>query len=349
MDVDAFFAAVEQMDFPELKGKPVIVGGTSSRGVVATCSYEARVYGVHSAMPTFMAKKLCPDGIFIRGRHDRYAEISFQIFKILEEMSDHIEKVSIDEAYIDVTHMYLSAEYIGEYIKKRIKEEVGIVVSVGISYNKFLAKLASEWNKPDGFFIIQKNDIPAILKPLPILKIHGLGQKSAEKLNNIGIYIIEDLLKYKKEVLVDLLGSMGEEIYYRIRGIDEREVGSHTQRKSIGTEMTFAEDIDDIEEIASKAYEYLHEITDVLLKKNMIAKTIILKIKFEDFTQVTRSKSLEVYTDDEKNFKLLLKELLSKIEYNGKVRLLGITLANLISNSEKQLAIFDIIGEKDGK
>ena len=152
MDVDAFFAAVEQMDYPELKGKPVIVGGTSKRGVVSTCSYEARKYGVHSAMPMFMAKKLCPNGIYRHGRYDRYSEISREIFNILSRITDRIEKVSIDEAYLDVTRTYHSPEYIGRYIRETIKSQIGITVSVGVSYNKFLAKLASEWKKPDGFF-----------------------------------------------------------------------------------------------------------------------------------------------------------------------------------------------------
>jgi|LGVF01.1.fsa_nt_gb DNA polymerase-4 len=347
--MDAFFASVEQLDFPELRGKPVIVGGTSSRGVAATCSYEARKFGVHSAMPIFQAKKLCPNGIYVHGRHERYEKISREIFSLLSEITDDIVKVSIDEAYLDVTNLYLSAEYIGKYIKKKIKKETGLTVSVGISYNMFLAKLASDWDKPDGFFVIKKEDVPDILKPLSILKIHGLGKKSAEKLNNIGIYTIEELLEYDKDVLTNLLGSMGEEIYNKIRGIDLRKVASHTERKSIGTEITFAEDTDVFDEISARAYKYLHEVNDMLLKKKMLAKTIVLKIKFEDFTQVTRSKSLEVYTDDEKNFKPLLKELLGKVEYKGKIRLLGITLANLISNREKQLEIFDIIGEEDGK
>ncbi|MCD6436216.1 MAG: DNA polymerase IV, partial [Clostridiales bacterium] len=190
VDMDAFFASVEQLDFPELRGKPVIVGGTSSRGVVATCSYEAREFGVHSAMPNFQAKKLCPKGIYVHGRHQRYEEISREIFSLLTEITDEIIKVSIDEAYLDVTNLYLSPEYIAKYIKKKIKKETGLNISVGISYNMFLAKIASDWDKPDGLFIIRKEDMPDILKPLSIIKIHGLGKKSAGKLNNIGIYTI---------------------------------------------------------------------------------------------------------------------------------------------------------------
>ena len=347
MDVDAFFAAVEQMDFPHLRGKPVIVGGTSSRGVVSTCSYEARVFGVHSAMPTFMAKKLCPEGIFVHGRHDRYAEISEQIFEILSQITDNLEKVSIDEAYLDVSHLYHSPEYIGNYIKERIKKEVGISVSVGISYNKFLAKLASEWDKPDGFFIIRPKDIPDILMPLSIIKIHGLGKKSVEKLNNIGIFYVEDLFKYSQEVLIDILGSMGEEIYSRIRGVDEREITSHRERKSIGKEMTFREDIAGLEQVRLFAIEYLEKVCDILKSKSMIAKTVTLKVKYDDFQQITRSRSLEHHSDDWGHFMPLLEELMTHLSFEKKIRLLGVTLSGLIANREMQMELFDILGEND--
>ncbi|MBN2260364.1 MAG: DNA polymerase IV [Clostridiales bacterium] len=349
VDVDAFYASVEQIDNPKLKGKPVIVGGISSRGVVSTCSYEARKYGVHSAMPIFQAKKLCPEGIYISGRHDRYDEMSKKIFALLHEITDDIEIVSIDEAYLDVTYLYHTAEYIGKYIKNKIKKETGLTVSVGISYNKFLAKLASEWDKPDGFFVIKKEDIPEILKPLPIIKIHGIGKKTVEKLNKIGIYSIEDLLLYDLDTMVNLMGTMGEEIYERIRGVDNREIKTHSERKSIGTEMTFTEDIDDFEEIIKRAEIYLHEVVELLIKKKMLAKTVMIKIKFDDFTQVSRSKSLEVYTDDEKYFGLLLNDLLHHMVLKSKVRLLGVTLSGLINNHEKQLMLFDLIGEDNGK
>ena len=193
VDMDAFFASIEQQDNPEYRGKPVIVGGLSGRGVVSTCSYEARKYGIHSAMPMYMAKKLCPQGIFLPVRRKRYEEVSEQIFKILYDITPFVEPVSIDEAYLDVTHVDKNPEDIALEIKKKIKGETGLTVSVGISYNKFLAKLASDWNKPDGLMVITKDMVPEILKPLPVTKVHGIGEKSAEKLKSIGIETVEDL------------------------------------------------------------------------------------------------------------------------------------------------------------
>jgi DNA polymerase-4 len=345
VDVDAFFAAVEQMDNPQLMGKPVIVGGTSSRGVVSTCSYEARAFGVHSAMPTFMAKQLCPNGIFVPGRHERYAEISHQIFSILQEVSYDIEKVSIDEAYLDVTRLFHSPRYIGEYIKRRILAEVGIKVSVGISYNKFLAKLASEWDKPDGLFVIEAKDIPDILKPLPILKIHGLGKKSAQRLNKVGIYTIEDLFMYSEKVLIDLLGSMGEEIYWRIRGVDERTVGSNHQRKSIGKETTFSEDIWTFDAVETFSREYLSSVCEMLVEKGLVAKTVTIKVKYADFSQITRSRSLEAHSAECAHFKPLLHDLIHHIALDQGIRLMGITLSGLIKNDRVQIEWFDIVEE----
>jgi DNA polymerase-4 len=347
VDVDAFFAAVEQMDFPHLKGKPVIVGGTSKRGVVSTCSYEARAYGVHSAMPTFMAKKLCPDGIFLHGRHERYSEISHKIFEILSEVTEQIEKVSIDEAYLDVTRTYHSPEYIGRYIRETIKKRIGITVSVGISYNKFLAKLASEWDKPDGFFVIEEKDVPDILKPLPILKIHGLGIKSAERLNKIGIHTVDDLLNYSEDVLTNLLGSMGKEIYQRIRGIDERVVGIDHGRKSIGKEMTYRKDLETREELRNEAIIYLEKVCAILKKKDMLAKVVTLKIKYADFKQITRSRSLENPTEESEHFMPLLEELVEQVPLDQTIRLLGITLSGLVSNNFMQMEWFDLIGDRD--
>lgn len=347
VDMDAFFAAVEQLDNKKLRGKPVIVGGTSNRGVVSTCSYEAREFGVHSAMPIFMAKKLCPKGIFLKGRHSRYQEISENIFKLLCEITYDIEKVSIDEAYLDVTALYNSPENIAQYIKNRVKEEIGLTVSVGISYNKFLAKLSSDWDKPDGLFQIKEEDVPNILKPLPIEKIHGLGSVSAKRLNKIGIFTVEDLLKYSKQVLQDILGSMGEEVYLRIRGIDDRQVKSSGVRKSIGTEVTLSKDIDDIVLISKYLDDYLRKICDEIVQKKILAKTITLKIKFDDFQQITRSKSLENASNNYNLFKVLLNDIINKVPIDRKIRLLGVTLSNLVENDKMQLELFDIIGENN--
>lgn len=222
VDMDAFFASVEQHDNPEYKGKPVIVGGLSERGVVSTCSYEARKYGIHSAMPMYMAKKLCPHGIFLSARRKRYEEVSAQIFDILYSITPLVEPMSIDEAYLDVTDIDKNPEIIALEIKKKVKETTGLTISAGVSYNKFLAKLASDWNKPDGFMVITEEMIPDILKPLPVSKVHGIGQKSEERLKSMGINTIDDLLKLSQENLVEIFGKVGVEIYLRIRGIDER-------------------------------------------------------------------------------------------------------------------------------
>jgi len=193
VDMDAFFAAVEQLDHPELRGKAVIVGSSSERGVVATCSYEARVFGIHSAMSGPVAKRLCPHAIFVRGNHARYSQVSKEVFTIIEGLANTIEKVSIDEAYIDITDLYQSPLYVAKAIKQAVYEATGLTISVGISYNKFLAKLASDWNKPDGLFEIKEEDLVALLDDLPIIKVHGLGKKSVARLNRIGIFTIKDL------------------------------------------------------------------------------------------------------------------------------------------------------------
>ena len=233
VDMDAFFASVEQLDNKNLRGKPVIVGGVSERGVVSTCSYEARKYGVHSAMPIFMAQKLCPHGIYLRTRMFRYKEVSNQVFDILKDVTSIIQPISIDEAYLDITHSnFKSGMEAARYIKNRVLKEIGLTISVGISYNKFLAKLASDWNKPNGIKIITKEMITHILLPFPVSRIHGVGKKSVEKLNNIGIFTVKDLYEMPKSFYIEYLGKYGLEIYDRIRGIDNREVEVERDRKS---------------------------------------------------------------------------------------------------------------------
>lgn len=342
VDLDAFFASVEQLDNPKLKGKPVIVGGTSKRGVVATCSYEARKYGVHSAMSSVMAHKLCPNGIFVRGHMDRYKEISSQVFEILHEITDNIQQMSIDEAYLDITDINTSPENIAVWIKEEVKKRIGITISVGISYNKFLAKLASDWNKPDGIFIIDENDIPNLLIPLPVLKVHGLGKKTAAKLNNIGIFTIGDLIQYDIETLSYILGqSWAEEIYNRIRGIDHRKIKITSMRKSYGSETTFGEDTRDREYIRLILDKYLIRITDRLEKSNKLAKTVTVKIKYDDFEQITRSHSLVSYTSNFTLFKEAMDIIIDDLVLKKKVRLVGVSLSNITDNDCYQLSLFE--------
>ncbi|MDP3386847.1 MAG: DNA polymerase IV [Eubacteriales bacterium] len=331
VDLDAFFASVEQLDNPSFKGKPIIVGGSSKRGVVATCSYEARKFGVHSAMSGFMAKKLCPNGIFLKPRMDRYAQISKEVFRILYEVTDHIERISVDEAYLDVTDSDRSPYKIASWIKTTVKNRIGITISVGISYNKFLAKLASDWNKPDGIFEIRPSDVPNILKPLSIIKVHGLGKKTADRLNSIGIFTVSDLLQCDRKTLSYFLGELrSNEIYNRIRGIDNRSLKIKTTRKSYGRETTFEEDIRSKPVIKEVLLQYLFELAFKLVKTNKSAKTVTIKIKFEDFSQITRSHSLLAYTNNLQTFEEAMVLLVDNLIIDKKIRLVGISLSNIV-------------------
>jgi DNA polymerase-4 len=342
VDMDAFFASVEQLDHPEYRNKPVIVGGSSDRGVVATCSYEARKYGVHSAQPAYMARKLCPDGIFVHGNHKRYSEVSKAVFRILHEICDKVQVVSIDEAYLDVTDLYYSPMYIAKYIKKKVKDEIGLTLSVGISYNKFLAKLASDWNKPDGIKMITRDMVPDILKPLPIRKVHGLGAKSVEKLNKIGIFTIGDLLAYNEDFLESYLGKFGKEIFERINGIDDRPVDvSSGDRKSIGTETTLSKDLSEKSEIEHYFKGFSEKISDIMKKKNVVAKTVTIKLKTKDFDSHTRSRTVNISVQEAEDIFQIAKELLNEYDLSIPVRLVGIAVSNLEDMSTIQLSFFD--------
>lgn len=342
VDMDAFFASVEQLDNPELRGKPVIVGGSSDRGVVATCSYEARKYGIHSAQPTYMAKKLCPNAIFVRGNMSRYSEVSKQVFDILYSLCDKVQVVSVDEAYLDVSDLYYSSMYIAKHIKKRVKEEIGLTLSVGISYNKFLAKLASDWNKPDGIKEITEDMVPDILRPLPIKKVHGLGKKTVGKLNKIGIFTIDDMLKYDRDFFEEFLGKFGLEIYDRIHGIDERPVNvSSGSRKSIGTETTLKEDIDDIDVLKGYLSKFSKKIEEIMDRKHVSARTVTIKLKTFDFQQHTRSKTLMHYIHDAGSIEQVAHELLIEYQLDTKVRLIGLTVSNFENREQEQLTFFE--------
>ncbi len=341
-DIDAFFASVEQLDYPEYRGKPLIVGGKSDRGVVATCSYEARKYGVRSAMSSVVAQKLCPQGIFVHGRMNRYQEISIQIFKYIEEKFEHVERVSIDEAYIDVTEEKETTMEIACQIKKDINAMTGLTISVGISYNKFLAKLASDWKKPDGIFEIKAMDIPNILLPLPIIKIHGLGRKTCERLNRIGIFTIEDLYQYPESLLSDILGeSWSKEIVQRIHGIDQRPVIENHTRKSYGKETTLSEDTFDRSVLLTILEDYLGKIHSGLAKRSLTTKTLTIKIKYCDFEQFTKSHSLDYHTNNYAVLSEALQIMFRNLKLDKSVRLVGLTASNLESESYKQFNLLE--------
>lgn len=341
VDMDAFFASVEQLDNKSLKGKPVIVGGVSERGVVSTCSYEARKYGIHSAMPIFIARKLCPNGVYLRTRMYRYKEVSRQVFNILKDVTDIIEPLSIDEAYLDITNSrFKSGIEAANYIKSRVLREVGLTISIGISYNKFLAKLASDWNKPNGIKIITKDMIPNILLPFPVYKIYGLGKKSVEKLNNMGIFTVKDLYDMPKEFYIEYLGKYGIEIYDRIRGIDNREVEAQRDRKSYGRERTLKIDTKEKEDLLEYLYDFSKEISNQLIRQNLEGKTITVKFKTEDFQSHTRSKTLNFYTNNFQDIYKVCEEILNNEEINEYIRLIGVTVSSFKENTVEQLTLF---------
>ncbi len=344
VDMDAFFAAVEVLDNPEYAGKPLIVGGykDSRRGVVSTCSYEARQYGVHSAMPIAQAVALCPHGIFIPGRMGRYREVSEKIHAIFPEFSPIVEPLSIDEAFLDMTgceHFYPDLESMALRLKGRIKEETGLTASVGVAPNKFLAKLASDRNKPDGLCIIRPEEVDDFLHNLPIGKLWGVGKKSAQELNKLGIYYVRDLLSYSLQDLEAKFGqSFGLHIYNLARGIDPRKVEPLREAKSIGHEITFEDDVTSLAILKSQLGRLVEDVGWRLRRHNLYARTVTLKVRYYNFRTITRSHTLEAaFCDDDTifhtSFRLLEGEKLQPI------RLLGVTVSNL--TEAVQLSLFE--------
>lgn len=340
VDMDAFFASVEVVDNPKLSRKPVIVGGTTERGVVSTCSYEARKYGVKSAMPIYMAKAMCPEGVFLPVRYERYVEISNKIFKIFYEITPYVEPLSIDEAYLDITGAEKAPLDIADIIKSRIKTETGLNISVGISYNKFLAKLASDWNKPNGLKTISADMIPECLFPLSIQKVYGLGKISVKRLNDIGIFTIEQLYNLPKELLIEILGKFGIEIYERIRGVDNRKVQITRERKSIGRETTLKADTEDKNQLIEYFKVFAEDISNTMINKNISGKTITIKIKTTSFINHTKSKTLNYYISSNEDIYKEACNILGDIELNEKVRLIGISISTFKGTKIEQLTMF---------
>jgi len=334
VDMDAFYAAVEQRDNPELKGKPVIVGGRpGGRGVVSTASYEARKYGVHSAMPTSKAYQLCPHGIFVKTRFDAYKEASAIIREIFFEYTDLVEPLSLDEAYLDVTRNHKgnpSATLIAQEIRKRIYQETRLTASAGIAYNKFIAKVASDVNKPDGMTVITPDKAEAFLEDLPIKKFHGVGKATQQKMYAVGIKTGADLKKWSEIDLVKAFGKSGSYYFRIVRGIDERPVKPHRIRKSYGKERTFGDDITDLDWIHNFLWELAQQISEGMRKIPTEGKTITLKVRYENFDTLTRSLSLSHHTNKAKEISDIAKVLLEQTEAGKRpIRLLGISLSNL--------------------
>lgn len=341
VDMDAFFASVEVIDNPKLRKKPVIVGGISERGVVATCSYEARKFGVSSAMPVYIAKALCPNGVYLPTRISRYKEVSQKIFQIFYEITPYVEPLSIDEAYLDITELKKDPVSVAMYIKEKVKNTTGLTISVGISYNKFLAKLASDWNKPNGLKIITKDMISKILLPLPINKIYGLGKKSAEKLNSIGIFTVGELYSLSEEFLTQFFGKYGIEIYKRIRGVDNRKVEISREIKSIGRETTLESDTNDKKELEVYIRYFCSSISKSLIAKGLSGKTITLKIKTSTFENHTKNKTLPIYISKEEDILREALEILSSIDFKEKIRLIGVSISSLEEAKLQQLTLFN--------
>ena len=343
VDMDAFFASIEILDNPELKGKPIIVGSDSDRGVVTTCSYKARKYGVKSAMPSYKAKVLCPSAIFVPVRIYRYREISNKVFDILYEFADNIEKVSIDEAYIDISSKNIDPKKFAFLIKSEIKNRLGLTMSVGISYNKFLAKIASDWNKPNGLMEITQENVVSLLTPLNISKVHGLGKKSVIKLNNIGIYTIGDMYSLPKHLFKDYFGKAGEEIYKRIRGIDEREVINVRERKSFGREITLRQDTLNRKELNNYLKDFAAKIELDLLKNNLKAKTITLKFRDNNFETHTKSKTFSHFFINGEEIYLEGCNIFNSININKPIRLIGLTVSSIEERKIEQISIFNML------
>ena len=331
VDMDAFYASVEQRDRPELRGKPVAVGGESSRGVVAAASYEARRFGVRSAMPSKTATNRCPGLIFVRPRFDVYKKVSDQIRNIFLEYTDLVEPLSLDEAYLDVTFAKKgsrSATLIAREIKQRIKSEANLTASAGVSYNKFLAKVASDMDKPNGLFVVTPNQAEEFIDSLEVKKFHGIGKVTTKKLNEMGIWFGRDLKKVERLELIRMFGKSGNYYYNIVRGIDNRPVEPYRERKSVGAENTFDRDLfyfDDLKKEIDNISETLWKRIERAGKKG---RTLTLKVKFSDFEQITRSKTFPVIINSKAELFSKGLDLLKKEEPLPKaVRLLGLTIS----------------------
>ncbi len=342
VDMDAFYASVEQMDNPELKGKPLAVGGSEIRGVVSAASYEARKFGVRSAMSGVQAKKNCPELIFVRPRFDRYKEISKKVKAIFYEYTDLVEPLSLDEAYLDVTQNKKgnpSATLIAQEIRKRIYDEVGLTASAGISVNKFVAKIASDFNKPNGQKTVNPDEVIAFLEKLDIKKFYGIGKVTAEKMYQHGIFTGLDLKSKSVDYLETHFGKSGASYYKIVRGIHNSEVKPNRITKSVAAEHTFNENLTSEIFMQERLERIAGELEKRLKKYNISGKTVTLKIKYSDFTTQTRSKTLPYFISDKGILFETVKELLYQERLKESVRLLGISLNNLNTEVKKTVVV----------
>lgn len=360
VDMDAFFAAVEQRDNPELRGKPVIVGGDAKkRGVVSTCSYEARAYGVRSAMPSRTARRLCPHAVFLPVNMQKYKRVSAELMEILKDSLAVMEQVSVDEAFLDVTERvdsFDSAAALAQGIKESIRKATGLTASVGVANNKFLAKVASDLDKPDGLTVIRPEESHQILDPLPVSRIWGVGKVVEKKLNDMGIRTIAELLALPRKELEETFGNFGDRLYRLARGEDDSEVITHRERKSISSETTFDVDVADISTLNRVLGKLCGSVTARLRALSLKAKTVTVKVRFADFTSVTRSKSVTALLDDAGEVYELASALLADAcgfcgqETNGKLRREKVRLVGVrISNLGKEAAQMDLFSDERKK
>ena len=332
VDMDQFFAAVEQRDDPSLKGKPVAVGHNAERGVVSTASYEARRFGVHSAQSIQVAKRLCPQLIIVEPHFQKYKEVSGQIREIFQDYTDLIEPLSLDEAFLDVTENKRGMTYavdIAKEIKRRIKDTTGLTASAGVSYCKFLAKIASDWQKPDGLTVVHPDKALDFISNLNVQKIRGVGQKTAEKMHRMGIFTGADLRKASLTRLSQEFGKMGRVFYDFARGIDNRPVIAEWERKSVSYEQTFETDISLPSAVTIEIYHTVLELVRRIEKSQFEGRTLTLKVKFLDFQQITRSITVDHVLRTKEEILPLAKQLLSEVEYQSHpIRLLGLGVSN---------------------
>jgi len=350
LDMDAFYPAVEILDHPELQGKPVIVGGISNRGVVSSASYEARKFGVHSAQPMVTARRLCPHGVFLPVRMARYREVSGQVFRIFHHFTPLVEPLSIDEAFLDVTgsiRLFGEPVVIAKKIKAMILEVTGLTASAGVAPSKFVAKIASDMNKPDGLTVVAREQVRAFLDPLPIEKMWGVGKVMREALRRLGIRTFRDLARMDATVLEQRFGKHGLKMHELSRGLDIRRVDPDREIKSLGHEETFAHDLEDLEEARKEILALSTKVARRMRKKGIRGRTVTLKVKYSDFVQITRAATLPHATDDALEIFYSACALLLNTDAGTRpVRLLGVSLSKLeLPWQGDQLSLFE---QEDG-
>ena len=354
VDMDAFFASVEQRDHAELRGKPIAVGHDGPRGVVSTASYEARRYGVHSAMSVYTAKRYCPSLIIVEGRHEHYKEVSEQVHSIFKEYTDAIEPISLDEAFLDVTvnkKRILEPANIATEIRNRIRGELSLTASAGISFNKFLAKIASDYNKPDGQFEVTFDEAPDFIAHLPVEKFWGVGSKTSDRMHKMGIFTGADLRAVSLSHLKDVFGKVGEVYYNFARGLDDRPVVASSLRKSVGCEKTMETDITMRSQMLIELYHLVIELVERLDKAGFKGKTLTLKIKYADFTVINRCATANKVLLLKDDILALAKLLLQKVEFSAtrQVRLVGLSVSNpLDTTGQRQRYVQGCLDFGDG-